>query len=574
MDGPTLEPGHLTKGLKLFLFGAGLGKAQRRRLQQLVQDLAATDAAEAIPRIVERLQGLLAERLDPDALFDAAEILRVAVDRILVQHDRFEDRQQASALRGSASGLTRDLMSAIAETYAQCADALFPTASPSRPEDGHEFAAVHRALTYTSNLLLYDYRANRLPAVGLWQRVHAEYRRAETMGASTKTLPKTPRSGSDFAPATIQAAYARLILFAAADPYRMMPLEAVFVLDFLSRHTGGISITPVETQTVPALAWVVDLDSDSGPFRPATSLETRAQDLRAIVFEPLVAEIDRVLDAQQRPTDAASALNLSAMRRLKRVLTESVSRRHQRLATAEPVEACFGLEAVHQGLFGGESFHPETQEKAIRSACGLHTQSTLQALRSLFAHFPGRLDDNLEVEEITLGDEGSQRRSGLGPVSPEQPRQAFTIADRDPDGVRLTAAADLAAHCQVQVGDIGQLSSRERQLPWDVGVVRWVRRSEGSLQMGFTRLAPSAMAVATRLREGKDFLRSLILPNTDPARKGAVLVAPAHAYIPGQEVILLALGKIYTIRIEALLGATQNFAQFSYAVVSVLDPGT
>jgi hypothetical protein len=140
--------------------------------------------------------------------------------------------------------------------------------------------------------------------------------------------------------------------------------------------------------------------------------------------------------------------------------------------------------------------------------------------------------------------------------------------------VRLTAAAGSAAHCQVQVGDIGKLSSRERQLPWDVGVVRWVRRSEGSLQMGFARLAPSAMAVATRLREGKpqDFLRALILPNTDPARKGAVLVAPAHAYLPGQEVILLALGKVYTIRIEALLAATQNFAQFSYSVASMLDP--
>ena len=132
----------------------------------------------------------------------------------------------------------------------------------------------------------------------------------------------------------------------------------------------------------------------------------------------------------------------------------------------------------------------------------------------------------------------------------------------------------------VRVGDlISYQETIENTFHWNVGVIRWLKTiPDSKLELGMMTLANSAVPVAVKALKGPgygtDYFRGLLIPKQVSVNQTRSILVPSKVYDIHSELAVNMKNKLFYIRLDGLLRATNEFNQFTFEVMNhkPIDP--
>ncbi len=279
--------------------------------------------------------------------------------------------------------------------------------------------AIHRALETLGQALLDAFRRYAPAPPHLYRELNHLYRYAEEFSALELRARETKDSLAEL---SLHALYARAMLLAAADPFRLSPHDTASLYRLLGGYAGlcGLSKGGCEK---PFGRFAVDLASDNPPI-PCAKLEAASDHphLRVLDTAPMrMAALERL--GSNDKTHSEQELDL--LRRLLPGLRVPPQRRSPRVPSQKQVRLAIGIEAAH--FFLTEEGHAHRRASVENAVYGIEVYDQASESQLSFVLEPWRvvnesprgyllvrrhaLNEELRVGEIL----------GLFPMRPEDP---------------------------------------------------------------------------------------------------------------------------------------------------------
>jgi hypothetical protein len=406
----------------------------------------------------------------------------------------------------AALDTSHGLWEALVTGYLRCLDAC---SGGDALLKGQAALICQRALAALADDLSDLVRAGYHPGSSHWRRAHALYAGAEALGVATAAVEDGLRASQPIAPA---AAYAELLLLAAASLHELTPRQQTWVMRWTRRWAGKVSILAAPPSLdSSALPLCVDLDSEN----PASYRPLPGSGARWLETTELRKSLKRRITLLERgaPEDTPARLGLGddctqpacgeTLKRLyPRWVKGGVLRRHERHPMSGTCRFVAGVEAAHYYLSGHQPFKPP----------GHATSEELRRQREEIATFD-------RVANRHMAD--YSRNQGFQLESWEV-SEDWGMADQSNGGLRVVRPLKQAGG---RLG-IGQLVAV--QPPGSstlvLGVVRWAQVRDEQMTAGIQLYAGRALPVAVR--------GTGVMANREIYRQGFFLPAVASLQIP------------------------------------------
>lgn len=374
------------------------------------------------------------------------------------------------------------------------------------------------------------------PPPGLWHLLHHH-----------GLAPGTGRTGGR---------YRQLLLVEGCDPWGMAP-EDIPELYWLATRWAGrlrLSATPPDGGGL-----VIDPDDDAAPFPLAHLIGSPAN---AVFMDTsgVAKRLRRELAARARrrpwrrggiPENQHRVLEHAHQR-----LAAARTRRYPRRAASGRVEVVTGLTAAHRMLADAT----ETPQRARFQG------------RTPRARGPSTdIWDLVFPSEALAGRDNPDAASEAGTPDPEDiatDSASWDVANRSPDGYRLQARP---VGSTPGVGD--PLLIREvledQQLPWELGVVRWVRHHHGGcVDAGVQVIAPEPTPVRFRAEDDEGRLTGIFRALQTAAMSRldvpATLIVPRLAGQAQRRIWLDTPDGLIPVRLKTCMERRTDFARWSF----------
>ncbi len=420
--------------------------------------------------------------------------------------------------------------------------------------------AIYVSMQYLSRQLVEAYLVYAPEPPGVWHELHQLYRYAEDNALLVLPLDDPWPDFSLPGHYTIDLAYKRILLLALAEPYHMMHGEADDIYYLVSAWTGVCHILP--GMNAPATGeYAVDMAGDRGPRYVSEDLPWEPQAARIIDLDEVKQRLDvhlqRMLRASLETLDHDGRQTLVERRqrdmllRLAEAWHGDLQRRSPRQPVAKQVRMATGLGAAHHHLSGGSEFTPELDELRLRFS---EIEPTVFATAYEQAVEKDRFHANRQYNV--------------------QPWWQHNASEQ---GVALTCNAD-CDRGHVTVGEVVAFRDTDRpEARWEIGVIRWMRAvAENSLEMGIMKLAASAVPVAVKgvggAGRGTEYFRSLLVPKQVSLQQTRSILVPNAVYDVHSVLVVNMKQRIFYIRLQSLLRATNAFSQFTFEVLDAPPP--
>jgi hypothetical protein len=386
---------------------------------------------------------------------------------------------------------------------------------------------IQRALASLLQVLLASYQSYAPVPPGTWREINILFHLALEQKCQEDPIPDGDQ--------TLSCAnlFKQALLFSLANPYHLMPGEAVKVKDYLERFAYQAQLLPLASTTSQAGIFLVRLEGDTPP--KAITKHTSLTDARTdILLNSL--ELARGLHQQIARLEARTPPRLiglpdgaldpqypDLLKRLLKYWGIAPKRVFSRTQKQDAMEVCVGLRALHTMLNNGQPYR-------MPVAPGADATET----------------------------------------APARPQQAFAVTawkllNESAGGVSL--AKDLATEVQVRVGELIGIRPKTG-LPWNLSVVRWVSSDHANhLELGAQMLAPDALPGALRptiAAETAAYLPVLLVPEIPALKQASSLIAPRGQYSEMREYYLERGGQVRTIRATRIMEQTSSYERFEY----------
>lgn len=328
-------------------------------------------------------------------------------------------------------------------------------------------AGIVAGLVHADEALVWAYRQYATPPAATWRRIHALYGFADEVGLAEAGVADA-MSGDT--PLSARDAYARTLLLAMGNPYRLSARElqeARCVIACVADRCAVACASPRGDG--------VDVQADTGPGYVAGERTAAVPGLRAIDPMPaeqaLLARLAMLAPGAQSielPAPGGGRVTTSAAF-LQRLCAgwNTGERRHPRLAASHVLDLVFGMHALHFALAGNVDF-PAFVRKVHGDAIMI-----------------GRHD--LPTAWLAGGD-ASRMRPVRGEVL-DQAAGGYRLCLRNTDGTRLRIG---------EVVGLAAVSEDPEERDWMIGIIRWLRHAEDCELLGVELLRRAARAAGMR----------------------------------------------------------------------------
>lgn len=456
---------------------------------------------------------------------------------------------------------------------------------------------IHRAISYSNQVLLTSYQVYSPYPNKSWQELHQLYRFAEKRKAHKLAIHD--RQHRYIEKSTITAEYLRALLVSLTSPYHLRLGEVGKVNDTLERWTSHCSLGVYDDSKsqVNENDFLVDMNQDAPPSSKSLlsmNFDSEAwRDIRIIDTSQLA---DVLREELQKTEDIASTTltgidmslpNLSHDL-LKRLLIAwgAVSKRNfPRSDKQEEVQITLGLSATHEFISHRRRNKPSDaanhtkqdsfSNRAHYDSSAVHDLNEQQPdvwnmiypdSETIKYEFPDGKQKNELTQIKTHQDEISQ---------PSYRVDDWVILNESANGYCIERVQ--GDNATVQVGEligIKRGGGNGHSWKWGIGVIRWMKFSaDNNLQVGIEMMNPDAAALGLRFTASKDnYQRTLMLPELSAVNQPATLITGPVPWREGNQVTLKILGKEMPVTLTKSLQNTGHFAQFMFKIHD--DPKT
>jgi len=537
-----------------------------RQLSQWAQELPIGNASLAGHQMLEKLKTLNRSRYSCKERLQLHNCLRPVFGELL--HAIRQPLRQASIPLDRKLQYTADLMQQLLEAmaggYKLVVTELAMSDSPREHNQMLLQEASYLAIRYLGQRLIEAYSLYASEPAHVWADLNQLYWYSEQKHLHTRGVddpyPDTPLPIKQ----NIDNAYKRILLLALAEPYHLMQYEADDMYRMVATFIETCTLEPF-TQLVTQGEYLIDLDTDEGPYFLSRENEHPTQSLRLIditaVKQQLNQHLHRLLrsnmhNAELEAVSLVERQQRDMLLRLADAWSASLVRKTQRFSLDAKVELTSGLNASHFFVSGQSVFTPEID--ALRLARGLD-----------------KVDDDTHTvfasayrEALQKDRRHSHQNYALNP---------WWQRNISPIGIALNAQ-DANRQLDVRVGELVVYRfSGKRLQRWQVGVIRWLTTQYSSeepamVNVGIMNLSNGAVPVGTKaiqgLGTGTDYFRSLFIPKQVSLQQTRSLIVPAFLYDVGSVLVMNMKQRLSHVRLTRVLLSTRSFTQFEFEVTN------
>ncbi len=463
--------------------------------------------------------------------------------------------------------------------------------------------AIYCAMCFLSRQLLDCYALYKPEPPKIWLELNQLYLYSEQNKFHDVTL-KPINSKNEPSPATISYTYRRIILLTLANPYHLMPGEAVKMYKRLIEWAPNCDVLPMRKSGLQEGKLFVDLEMDAPPlFTPKGSGKIQPKQGRLLEIKNVMGLLNLEIRGVATRNKKLGGMQSSLAQRMDRDMffrwCEAWGTRRERMShrimTKTPTAVISSLTLAHNFISGGAPFNPEDAEMEIRGVES-HTQSSSSLALMPEETTPWSNESNApqrtDVEKVQI-----PRQSQFGASSTSHKDMWIKVFATSAQAVKeLTGEEELeysaydclientnhggfGLHCDIKVDPplkVGELlASRDNENviddAWAIGVVRWVKVGDSAIQLGIRTIAEDAQAVAAKavagVGVGGEYYRALLTPNLDPEHFPTTIIVPAAVY-DIDSVLLLTFGdRMLYARLSRQLEATSSFSHYQFDLV-------
>lgn len=352
--------------------------------------------------------------------------------------------------------------------------------------------ALYRAMQYRGRVLLECWLVYRTPPPGAWQRLHRLYRLCETLRVQDQRIHLSV-DGGPRERTTPAAAYQRPVLVAAAGPGRLTVHEILDAWRVLGCWADSASLD--QPGSAEGAAIRVPRDADAPPHAAMERLNLA--DDRGLRTDTLRKRAARELARTGHPfafwrRQPLADIHPDLLQRLMMSVDAAPVRQHARMRATARVQVVAGLARLHAAL-GGEQ--AEGQPGAGSSASRFASRDIASAdagdadVWDLI--YPGEL-----LREIARNHHADDTGPAAAPI--EAAAEDWHLVNLSSRGYCLLREHGVGG--RARVGELILLRELAgRDLPWQLGTIRWLRsRRDDGLQMGVEIIASAPVATWVR----------------------------------------------------------------------------
>ncbi len=478
--------------------------------------------------------------------------------------------------------LVQRLITEMANGYKVTANDLAASLGEADQRDALALA-IQRSVHYLSAALLNAYEVYVACPVGVWRDLHQLYQFVEATDLLALSVAVPASIDAQNTDTTIAAAYRRILLVGACNPYGLLQAECRRLYQLIPILRSETVVTRELEYADPTGRFLIGLGWDAPPV-PVVKAPRRKNEehLRLLVVLDVVREVHSLLKNLERGSTlralhtalpGAEPAHGDLLRRVGRVLGGiNVRRRSNRTAKEAAVALCTGVNAIHYFASGQRRFQPPVDAgeptegvPAPTPGLALAVNDDLDTAEEVYIDLADPvLAANGLIQDIGAP-EGAARppddQWGRGVTY--RLHECLTV-DESATGLRLKiyTPSDL----RMRVGDPIALCYPTPDR-WRAGVVRWMRSSSAeSLEAGVQFLAPELVPVAVRRHVEVDqpdapFFQGLLLPGNAALKQPESLLVPRGTCQPSDTLVIWKSGTSDVIVPLRILDRTGSYDQ-------------
>ncbi len=401
---------------------------------------------------------------------------------------------------------------------------------PVGSDTHHLCCALYQAIEHLAQRLLHSYLVYTTPPVAVWSEIHRLYYIAETYN-----IPATPFSfgfnpnNSHSNTVSVERAYKRILLFALANPYQLMPSEMARAYQSLRSWAPQCKIIRSDSPAKLHGRFYIDLERDL----PPTHHKLNQHNLELPSLRLL--DIAEILPAEkyQRALD----------HRLTQALIVRPERTTKRTQATADITLASGLAACH---------HYASNEKWALTN-NPHRQSARQAPRAFDPHNPIEMKiASRESQHITF-------------VAQQQNISPGGLALHHNERLQPLSTGALITY---------QSNNETSNSGWKIGAVRWNQNHfEKGYDLGIKCLAEDGRAVVTRIinadgNSDDPYHHSLLTPDVDPMTHPATLITPAGDYKVGDVIQIHTNHQQLHAELTQLIESSWAYTHYRFRIIA------
>ncbi|HEY0719950.1 MAG TPA: PilZ domain-containing protein [Gammaproteobacteria bacterium] len=414
---------------------------------------------------------------------------------------------------------------------------------------------MHRAARSLNLSLLVAYQTYTQQPPGIWQQLHRLYAFAEARDFHQDPI-RDPLFG-ELPTSSIARIYKQAALLATTSPFSLRQGEATAIHQVLARWSAHAKLLQPQENGADAALFVIHLDADEEPeYRAMDNRRCDATNCRLIDTHQMVHMLQEEVGFA---SGTSRVLTPELCKSLIHGWDSPPKRSEHRNQSGSAIEAVIGMPQIHALLA------PSLQSAAAPE------RSHFEA-RPLSGN--ERVGSANDVWNIYSG-QGSTRQNPTVPRQPtsvqQPPIQATPLhcqaRDMSTGGLRLVLPDGQEGG--MRVGELLALRNGESQERWQLGQVRWLKRSGGQgLECGIQVLAPQMVPViVTNLTPGRvkgEGQRGLLLPADESVAQPASLLTPSRLFTSTDRVLLHTSGNDVEVILDEAIQANGTFVQFEF----------
>ena len=439
--------------------------------------------------------------------------------------------------------------------------------------------AVLRALRYQSELLL---RASEIYAEtpkGVWYDIHQMYTLAESRELHNMLLEDREHPDGK---ARIEDYYKQILLFSLARPIALRQSDSERLYRKLNDWAALARLGAEPMQAHIDRFFCANIDEDKPPsyLRQENCGEgKRVQILDTSELVDVIRKEISKADANINQITVGDELSADTLKVLAMSWGVCAKRRFSRADKQGHIAAAIGLrraaEAIRQETAAPPQEEIQPRHKINDPGLSLEAIPALSDDDGYLTHTElGNNEENawdMVASGKSLTDAYDRERKLLEAeklkLKKEDPDLHWQVVNVSAGGYCLRWNSDTTS--RAQIGELIALREREPNgsYQWRIGVIRWMQFTrEHGLEIGVQVLSPKVIAATIRRtkRPQEEPFDALMLPGVRPIKQPPSVLAPAHAFKPGDKLTVNVFEQDMDIILDEVKEHTGSFTQFQF----------